>query len=147
MSAFWHGDPKGSHNSTLAYTPCPVDLHTAQRSEASFLLNKVILAEFSEPQSWQGYRRSSLFILLKPGLNVFLCVCTLLNTSQGCSFWHLYDGKSEGWNYWVIWVSMACAAHSGAAWRIFSKRLLTWKQRDWICLSHVGRGSRAGRQW
>lgn len=47
--------------------------------------------------------------------------------------------------YWVIWDSKACAAHSGAAWRIFSKRLLTWKHRDWICLSHVGRGSRAAR--
>lgn len=53
-----------------------------------------------------------------------------------------------GWSgdvYWVIWVSIACAAHSGAAWRIFSRRLLTWKHRDWICLSQVGRGSRAAR--
>lgn len=48
--------------------------------------------------------------------------------------------------YWVIWVSIACAAHSGAAWRIFSKRLLTWKHRDWICLSQVGRGSRAAKK-
>ena len=52
--------------------------------------------------------------------------------------------------YWVIWASKACAAHSGAAVRIFSRRLLTWKQRDWICLSQVGSGSRAGgdtRKW
>lgn len=45
--------------------------------------------------------------------------------------------------YWDIWASMACAVHSGAAWLIFSSRLLTWKHNDWICLSQVGRGSRA----
>lgn len=56
-----------------------------------------------------------------------------------CCHW-----KSED-VHWDIWVSIACAAHSGAACRIFSRRLLTWKHRDWICLSHVGRGSRAAR--
>lgn len=45
--------------------------------------------------------------------------------------------------YWAIWASIACAVHSGAVWLIFSKRLLTWKQSDWICLSHVGKASRA----
>lgn len=49
--------------------------------------------------------------------------------------------------YWVIWDSRAWAAHSGAAARIFSRRLLTWKHRDWICLSQVGRASRAVRTW
>lgn len=48
--------------------------------------------------------------------------------------------------YWVIWASMAWAVHSGAAAVIFSSRLFTWKHRDWICLSQVGRGSRAERQ-
>lgn len=59
-------------------------------------------------------------------------------------------GGGAGWRgrggvYWVIWASKACAAHSGAACRIFSRRLFTWKHKDWICLSHVGRGSRAAR--
>lgn len=49
--------------------------------------------------------------------------------------------------YWDIWASIACAVHSGAAWLIFSSRLFTWKQSDWICLSQVGSGSRAdGRE-
>lgn len=45
--------------------------------------------------------------------------------------------------HWAICASMACAVHSGAVWLIFSRRLFTWKQSDWICLSHVGRASRA----
>lgn len=59
--------------------------------------------------------------------------------------WVFFNSESGADVYWVIWVSIACAAHSGAAVRIFSNRLLTWKHRDWICLSHVGRGSRAAR--
>lgn len=60
----------------------------------------------------------------------------------------LQGGLRARWSgrvHWVICVSIAWAAHSGAAWRIFSRRLLTWKQRDWICLSQVGSGSRAAR--
>lgn len=48
--------------------------------------------------------------------------------------------------YWDIWASIACAVHSGAAWLIFSSKLFTWKQSDWICLSQVGSGSRADRR-
>lgn len=68
---------------------------------------------------------------------------TTLDEGPGLRFLTSLWWRSEEWSYWVIWVSIACAAHSGAATRIFSKRLLTWKHRDWICLSHVGRGSRA----
>lgn len=47
--------------------------------------------------------------------------------------------------HWAIWASIAWAVHSGAVWLIFSSRLFTWKHRDWICLSQVGKASRAAK--
>ena len=43
----------------------------------------------------------------------------------------------------VICDSVVFIIHSGADCEIFSMIWLTWKHRLWICLSHVGRASRA----
>lgn len=43
----------------------------------------------------------------------------------------------------AIWDSVVFNIHSGADCEIFSMIWLTWKHRLWICLSQVGRASRA----
>lgn len=113
---------------------------TAHRSEASSLGTKVNLRKLSGIEKRLSLRFAET---RTEQVGFFSPVAQHWRAGWGRTFWHLCDGRSEEWSYWVIWVSIACAAHSGAARRIFSKRLLTWKHRDWICLSHVGRGSRA----
>lgn len=48
--------------------------------------------------------------------------------------------------HWVIVESMVLAIQSGALWETFSMIVFTWKHKLWICLSQLGKASRAVRK-
>lgn len=76
----------------------------------------------------------------------FVCFPVLLRSPCWHSRQVTASIRTAGHRHWAIWASMACAVHSGAVWLIFSSRLFTWKHSDWICLSQVGKASRAEKK-